>query len=119
MGLSEYDKKVLEQLERDLLGADDAFSRKMSSPKVRPVNSAAKLISGALVALVGLSLLVFAAIVHLVVFGVVGFLVALTGLLIASASPSAVADSGKAKPAKAANNAAGYFENRWNQRRDQ
>lgn len=117
MGLSEYDKKVLEQLERDLLGADDAFSRKLSGKAARPVNSGAKLIAGAMVALVGLSLLVFAAIIHLVIFGVLGFLVALTGLLIASAGPATTAKSPKSKPT--AKNPTGYFENRWNQRRDQ
>jgi hypothetical protein len=117
MGLSEYDKKVLEQLERDLLGADDAFSRKLAGKAVRPVNSGAKLIAGAMVALVGLSLLVFAAIIHLVIFGVLGFLVALIGLLIASAGPATTAKSSKSKPT--AKKSTGYFENRWNQRRDQ
>jgi hypothetical protein len=115
MGLSEYDKKVLEQLERDLVGADDAFSRKIQAAK--PVNSAAKLIAGALVAVVGISLLVFAAIIHLVFFGVIGFLVALFGLLIASAGPVSTTKAGKSKPMP--KNSTGYFENRWNQRRDQ
>lgn len=33
MGLSDYDKKVLEELERDLLASDDSLSRKLGSSK--------------------------------------------------------------------------------------
>jgi hypothetical protein len=120
VGLSEYDKKVLEQLERDLTGGDDAFARKMSPKMVRPANSAAKLIAGALVALIGMSLLVFAAIIHLVVVGVAGFLVALAGLLVASANPvgrstrrASVEKGSKPKTTGS------FFENRWDKRRDQ
>lgn len=119
MGLSEYDKKVLEQLERDLLGADDSFARKMNPGKPNTTNSAAKVIAGALVALVGMSLLVFGAIAQLIVFGVAGFLVALTGLLIASANPTN-RSSGRPRTAKRPAKSSGtFFENRWEKRRDQ
>ena len=112
MGLSEYDKKVLEQLERDLMAGDDSLARRLGSKKNS--NSAAKLIAGALVAVVGLSLLVFAAITQLVVFGVVGFVVALTGVLIASANPAGRAQkSTNQKPQRGS-----FFENRWENRRN-
>lgn len=119
MALSDNDKKVLEQLERDLLGADDSFARKMSQGKAKPTNSAAKVIAGAMVALIGMSLLVFAAIAHLVAFGVAGFLIALTGLLVASANPIARNSAGAKKQSKPAKNSGSFFENRWDQRRDQ
>ncbi|MFM6977337.1 MAG: DUF3040 domain-containing protein [Micrococcales bacterium] len=119
MGLSENDKKVLEQLERDLLGADDSFARKMSAGKPKATNSAAKVIAGALVALIGMSLLVFAAIAHLVAFGVAGFLVALTGLLVASANPGSRIGTSTTKKPKPTKSSGSFFENRWEQRRDQ
>lgn len=116
MGLSEYDKKVLEQLERDLLGADDSLSRKLNPTKVKPTNSAGKLIAGALVAVMGMSLLVFGAISQLVAFGVLGFIVALGGLWVASANPVGRGQT-KTSPPKA-KSAGSFFENRWDQRRD-
>lgn len=115
MGLSEYDKKVLEELERDLIGGDDAFARKVNPGKIRPTNSAAKLIAGALVAVIGMSLLIFGAIAHLVVFGVIGFVVALTGLLVASANPV----GRQSKSSRTPKSPGSFFENRWDQRRDQ
>ena len=115
MGLSEYDKKVLEQLERDLLGADDPIARKLGA-KAKPTNSAAKLIAGALVAVVGMSLLV-AAISHLILFGLAGFVVALAGLVVASANPVGRGTEKPKTPKSAAKGS--FFENRWDQRRDQ
>ena len=121
MGLSEYDKKVLEQLERDLIGGDDAFARKITQGQAKPTNSAGKLIAGALVAIVGMSLLVFGAITQVIVFGVIGFVVALAGLLIASANPSgqATPSARAAKRPTKRQNSGSFFENRWDQRRDQ
>lgn len=118
MGLSEYDKKVLEQLERDLIDGDDAFARKISAGNIKPTNSAAKLIAGALVALIGMSLLVFGAISQLVVFGVAGFVVALSGLLVASANPVGRSATDKAHTPRKPKNSGSFFENRWDQRRD-
>lgn len=112
MGLSDYDKKVLEQLERDLLEADDSLSRKMATPK--PINSAAKLIAGALIGLIGMSLIVFAAVAQLVIFGAVGFAVALFGILIASAN---LVGRGQ-QPAKQKATRGSFFENRWENRRN-
>lgn len=115
MGLSDYDKKVLEQLEKDLLDGDDALARKLGAKK--PVNAASKLIAGALVALIGMSLVVFAAVSQLVFFGIIGFVVALAGILVASANPVSKSKTGskQAKP-KAARGS--FFENRWDNRKN-
>ena len=115
MGLSEYDKKVLEQLERDLLDADDPLARKLGA-QPKATNSAAKLIAGALVAVVGMSLLVFGAIAHLILFGLAGFVIALLGLVVASANPvgRGTEKNAAAKPS----NRGSFFEKRWDQRRD-
>jgi predicted lipid-binding transport protein (Tim44 family) len=118
MGLSEYDKKVLEQLELDLISGDDPLARKLSQGRAKPTNSAPKLIAGALIGLVGMSLVVFGAIAQLTVFGVIGFLVALTGILIASANPSSRASSSKVKQS-ASTKKGSFFEDRWDRRRDQ
>jgi len=110
MGLSEYDKKVLEQLERDLSG--------LSSNSNTPSNTATKLIAGALVALVGMSLVVFAAIAQIVAFGVAGFLISLVGVLVASASNTSKAHSTPKKSPKSGKSGT-FFEDRWERRRDQ
>jgi hypothetical protein len=118
LALSEYDKKVLEQLERDLLGSDDSLARKFGKDSVPKSNSAAKLIAGALIALVGMSLVIFAAIAHVVAFGVAGFLVALAGVLVASANNTTRGKKAGNTTPKTSKSGS-FFEDRWEKRRDQ
>jgi predicted lipid-binding transport protein (Tim44 family) len=125
MGLSESEKKVLEELERGLYAEDAAFARKskarMEQIQAPGANSPAKVIAGSLIAVVGISVLVFGAITQIALFGVAGFLIMLTGILIASATgstaPSAGADT-KARPAPKPGPVS-RFEERWNKRTDQ
>ena len=127
MGLSEREQKVLEELERGLYADDAKFATKVSAG---PNNSATRIVGGALVAVVGLSVLVFAVISQLTVFGVVGFAFMLAGVLIATSSkggktksdaPSAarpkVSPSGASKPKSETKGS--FFEERWNRRMDQ
>lgn len=121
MGLSESEKRVLEELERNLYENDADFARKTKSKidqvSLRGANSPAKVIAGALLAVIGISILVFAAITQLPPVGVAGFLVMLFGLLMASASASAKTGAPSAgttkKPAKQQGS---FFEDRWNRR---
>ena len=121
MGLSENEKQVLEELERALY-ADDASFAKKSRTKLKGVgespaaNSPAKIVAGVLLATIGVSILVFAAISQVAAFGVAGFLVMLFGILIASATRKAPANS--AKPASPKQKGS-YFEDRWNKRSNQ
>jgi hypothetical protein len=119
MGLSESEKRVLEELERNLYENDADFARKTKSKidqvSLRGANSPAKVIAGALLAVIGISILVFAAITQLPPVGVAGFLVMLFGLLMASASAKTGAPSAGTtkKPAKQQGS---FFEDRWNRR---
>lgn len=118
MGLSENEKRVLEELERNLYASDADFAKK-SRAKIDRVsatagqNSPAKIVAGALISVIGISILVFAAITQIALFGVVGFLVMLFGILMASATRKVIQAQGE-KPAKPTSGS--FFEERWNKR---
>lgn len=113
MALSDREKQVLEELERNLLADDANFARKAKLRQPGMANSPAKIVAGALIALIGISVLVFAAISQLSVFGVIGFLIMLFGILMVSsnngAKPRARAKSTKPKSGS-------FFEDRWHKR---
>jgi hypothetical protein len=125
MGLSESEKKVLEELERGLYADDSAFQRKSKASIERiespGTNSPAKVIAGTLVAVAGISVLVFGAIAQIAPFGVLGFLVMLLGILVASASGSSSAKpaSGKIPSHSPKQTRGSKFEERWNRRTEQ
>lgn len=125
MGLSESEKRVLEELERGLYAEDAAFERKSKAQIERidapGANSPAKVIAGSLLAVVGISILVFGAVTQVAAFGVVGFLVMLVGILMASATGGSTARSAKAQKAPKADKPGGssMFEERWNKRTEQ
>lgn len=122
MGLSESEKRVLEELERNLYENDADFARKTKAKidqvSSRGANSPAKVVAGALLAVIGISILVFAAITQLPPVGVIGFLIMLFGLLMASASAKpGSAKSGSAK--KSPKQQGSFFEDRWNRRTEE
>jgi predicted lipid-binding transport protein (Tim44 family) len=125
MGLSESEKRVLEELERGLYAEDAAFARKSKAQIERieapGANSPAKVIAGSLMAVVGISLLVFGAVTQFVVFGVAGFLVMLIGILIASATGGRSMRPAKSQKPGAVDkpNRSSMFEERWNKRTEQ
>lgn len=125
MGLSESEKRVLEELERGLYAEDAAFERKSKAQIERieapGANSPAKVIAGSLMAVVGISLLVFGAVTQFVAFGVAGFLVMLVGILIASATGGKALSPAKSQKPKREDkpNRGSMFEERWNKRTDQ
>lgn len=112
MGLSEQEKKLLEELERNLMAEDKGFES-----RVRAVDStnrsAGKLVGGVLILLIGLGLLVFSVMLQVAFFGVAAFLVMLIGLVIASANfrlPDIKLEAPTGADRK------NYFEDRWNRR---
>lgn len=109
MALSEREQRLLDEMERGLYAGDPKFTRAVQNP--RSV-SAKRLIAGALVAVIGLSLLLFAVIIQLVVFGVLGFLVMLGGVILASSRISMPEKANEAKPSRPRST----FEDRWNSR---
>lgn len=128
MGLSEHEQRLLDELERGLYESDANFAKKVANvPNRAP---ASRLVGGALLAVVGLSVLVFAAITQWIVFGVVGFIIMFVGVVIGSSNwPGSTlgggSDSGKPKAPKtdggakggwAGNKPTSFFEERWNRR---
>lgn len=115
MGLSEQEKRALEELEKSLYADDARFVQRVATG--RPL-TAPKIIAGILLAVVGISLLVFAAILQFVPIGLAGFILMLVGLLLATsgqvADPSAPP---KVKPQLRKPPGGGsFFEDRWNSR---
>ncbi len=126
MGLSEQERKVLEELERGLYAEDAGFAQRISKTGSEVADQAVKssagnstrLIAGALLAVVGISVLVVGAILQYVVFGIIGFAVMLWGLVLASSNWSSTSLQGRSaqsgKPSK--DQTTGFFEERWNRR---
>ena len=81
MGLSDREKQVLEQLERDLYANDAKFAAKIAAPK-----SLRALVGGVALAVIGISVIVFAVMVQIFWFGLIGFAALLTGLVLASSN---------------------------------
>lgn len=117
MALSEREQKLLEEMERGLYASDADFANRVAQ---RNAPSAKRLIGGTALAIIGLSILLFAVIIQFAIFGVVGFLVVLTGLVVASSNvgPATPAPSAsKPTPPKSPKKAGGSFEERWDRRR--
>jgi hypothetical protein len=121
MALSEHEQRVLEELERGLYAEDAKFATKVASGG----NPARRLVAGALIAVVGLSVLVFAVVIQLMIIGLVAFALMLAGLIVAtsttpkpraSAKPASAAAPKPPKPGK--QNPGSFFEDRWNKRTD-
>lgn len=118
MALSEREQKLLDELERGLYASDSALAHKLGKPGSR---SPKILIAGALLAVMGLSLLVVAVTLQFAIFGVAGFLTMLAGLILAtSGKPS----GSRAKPGSAQTTqkpapsslGKGFFDDRWDKR---
>jgi hypothetical protein len=117
MALSEREQKLLEEMERGLYASDADFANRVAQ---RSAPSARRLIGGTILAVIGLSILLFAVIIQFAIFGVVGFLVVLTGLVVASSNvskPSASSNAGRQSPPKAPKRPSTSFEERWDRRR--
>jgi hypothetical protein len=114
MGLSEREQKLLEELERGLIEGDSGFAAKAQAVG----NPAGRMIAGALIAIIGLGVLVTGVFIQFAAIGVVGFLVMLAGLVLATSNlqlPDLPA--GLTKPAPGPNGSGrNFFEDRWDKR---
>lgn len=114
MGLSDAEKRALEELEKSLYADDPKFVTKASRPA-----SASRVVAGVLIAVIGISLMVFAAISQIIVFGVVGFGVMLTGVLMAtpgSVAPGQTKAKPNNRPTPKPASGKSFFEDRWDKR---
>lgn len=115
MALSEQEQKMLDELERGLYASDANLAHKLGKPGSF---SPRRIVSGLAIAVIGISLLVVAVMIQLAIFGVVGFLVMLAGLALASGAktpgtpkPSTTSQTSKPKAPKGS-----FFEDRWDKR---
>ena len=119
MGLSEQEQKLLDELERGLYASDSGLAQKLGKPGAR---SPQRIIAGAALIIIGLSLLVVAVILQVALFGVGAFLAMLAGLVLATSSnPQNPAAGGKPrasnnKPTGPAAPGKSFFEDRWDKR---
>lgn len=114
MGLSDKEKEVLDQLEKQLTGE--------SKPKAKPVKQvsavgfARLLVLGSLLMVIGLSVLIFATSTHLVWLGVISFLIMLSGLYLVSQNWSTKAIKAAKSSPKTSNSGESFFQRRWDER---
>lgn len=113
MALSDREKKVLEELERELYASDSKFMRKVapSAPK-----STRAVVGGSALAVVGLSVIIFAVIVQTLWFGVLGFVLMLAGLVLASSNWMSSEPRPKSAPGAPRSPRTNLFEDRWDKR---
>ncbi|MFM5903737.1 MAG: DUF3040 domain-containing protein [Microbacteriaceae bacterium] len=116
MGLSEHEQRVLEELERGLYAEDARLATKVASGG----NPAGKLVAGALVAVIGLSVMVFAVIIQTMLLGLAAFALMLVGLVVATSGGNRPrAGKAEKKPTPPQPKRSGtYFQDRWDKRND-
>lgn len=124
MPLSEYEQRVLHQMEQQLRTDDPRLASSLASENRYSLR---RLALGVLLVVLGLTLLVAGVATTLVWLGVLGFVAMLGGVMLAISKPksaaAAKADPVKtaARPAKANARSAGFMqrlEERWDRRRD-
>ena len=114
MALSDREQKLLEELERGLMESDSGFANRVK----KVGNPGSRLVGGALLAVVGLGVLVTAVVLQFIPMGVVGFLLMLAGLVIATSNISApnISSPGKGPKSRDSGPSRNFFEDRWNRR---
>lgn len=114
MGLSEHEQKAFDELERGLMESDGGFAAKVK----RVGNPGAKLIGGVLLTVIGLGVLLAGVFLQFAPIGVLGFLVMLGGLVVATSNlqlpelPSGLSGPGPGPQGPGRN----FFEDRWDKR---
>ncbi|MEN9287875.1 MAG: hypothetical protein RLZ88_545 [Actinomycetota bacterium] len=136
VALSERERKLLEELERGLYESDSSFAAKMGGSQAKlaagRASSPKRIVGGAALVLIGLSVILAALIMKYPAFAVVGFGFMVFGLSLATGQFGRLAkkarglDAGKRNVrAKAKNSATGLggiqakFEERWDRREGQ
>jgi predicted lipid-binding transport protein (Tim44 family) len=115
MGLSEREQQLLDELERGLMDSDKGIAAKSKGVG----NPGAKLIAGALVAVIGLGVLLTGVLIQFSLIGLVGFLIMLGGLVVATSNiqlPDMSAGFGQSTPNNSSKPGRNFFEDRWDKR---
>lgn len=103
MPLSEHEQRLLDEMERNLYRHDADFVASVSGARLRP--SYRSIVLGSIAALAGVALIVVGLATHLVVLGILGFVVLLAGVVLAMRTgtgsvATGTASSASTKPAK-------------------
>lgn len=121
MPLSEYEQRVLEQMEQQLRSDDPKLADTISGASVRRPRN---VVLGTLLGLAGIGLLVAGVATTYVVLGIVGFLAMFGGVMLAISRPKHTEKTqqspGVAQPEKKKSNGGfmAKLEDRWDNRRD-
>ncbi|HLP22935.1 MAG TPA: DUF3040 domain-containing protein [Microbacteriaceae bacterium] len=119
MPLSEHEQRMLDEMERNLYRNDADVVASVTQVRLRPNYRA--IVIGVLLALVGFGAIIGSLAAHLVIVGVAGFAVVLTGVLVAM-RPSTRDDSAPASAARSGvsrgRSTSGSFMDRMNDRWD-
>lgn len=127
MALSEREQELLAQLEKQL-NEDPAFASTMTGPQplVAPAVSSSprNLVIGALVAVVGLGIIIAGVSTKLILLGVLGFVVAAAGVYFATTAPKGkgtkATGGASTRPTPSKNKGNSRFmqnlENKWDER---
>lgn len=123
MPLSEYEQRVLEEMEQQLRSDDPKLADTISGAAVRRPRN---VVLGTLLGLAGIGLLVAGAATSYVVLGIVGFLAMFAGVMLAISRPKrAVAPPAEATASnvhelkrKQSGGFMSKLEDRWDHRRD-
>ncbi|WP_159609538.1 DUF3040 domain-containing protein [Glutamicibacter sp. JC586] len=124
MPLSEHEQRLLEQLEKQL-HEDRRFASSMKGPASAGRLSTRNVALGILLVIAGLAGLIFGISQHIIILGVLGFVVMFGGVLLAltKSASGKLGSAGNAGSKSAAKNNSQFMsglEERWNQRkRDQ
>lgn len=114
MGLSDKEREVLEQLEKQLTG--ESKTKAKPAKQVNSVGFARLLVLGSLMMVVGFGLLIFSTSTQLVWMGVISFLIMLTGLFFVSQNWSTKAIKAAKTDSKPKISEESFFQKRWNDR---
>jgi Na+-transporting methylmalonyl-CoA/oxaloacetate decarboxylase gamma subunit len=117
MPLSEYEQRVLAEMEQQLSSDDPQLATSLATPSAP---RRARVALGVFVVLVGLALLVIGMTVSLIWFSLLGFAVMFAGAYLAVSSPRGVRAPAAPKAPKPPSAGGGFtkrFEDRWNERR--
>lgn len=122
MPLSEYEQRVLEQMEQQLRSDDPKLADTISGASVRRPRN---VILGTLLGLAGVGLLIAGVATTYVVLGIVGFLAMFAGVMLAISRPKHTektqSSGSSGQPAKKKSNGGfmAKLEDRWDNRRDE
>ncbi|MFM8927258.1 MAG: DUF3040 domain-containing protein [Rhodoluna sp.] len=113
MGLSDKEKQVLEELERQLTGEPS----KAKPPKqLNRVQYARLLVTGSLLGVFGLGLLIYSTNLQATWLGVIAFILMLTGLYLVSQNWSTKALKSPKNEPKTPPKGENFFQKRWDER---